>query len=84
MKLIRLCFASLVLFVISGPAAPGASLEVHSSAPTKTSVLTHGKRHRPILARREIYLEPLACNGVVFPRSPRCGPRPFYDFRWWY
>ena len=84
MKLTGLFFATFVLFVISGPAAPGASLEVHSYAPTKPSYLVHGNRHRQISARREIYLEPLACNGVVFPRSPRCGPRPFYDFRWWY
>ena len=79
MKLLIPVLAALFLAVmVENSPASGASLEVESSINGRHVISrASSKRHKRVHVDRYVYDRPLACDAVLFPRSPLCEPNSF-------
>src|SRR5262245_56988874 len=83
--------AAFVGFVIGvTPASAQAGSQTHVSPADKIQDVSSDRRRRRE-ARRTVHeekpIDPRACEAVVFPRSPACGPRSFFErltYPFWY
>ena len=78
MKLLIPILAALFLPVMVERPASGASLEVESSINGRHVISrASSQRHKRVHVNRYVYDRPLACDAVLFPRSPLCEPNSF-------
>ena len=65
-------------------AAQGKQIYAFAGSDDDVSARRRKRQYPPRYYHRKREIVPQACNAVIFPRSPLCGPRPFTLYPFFY
>jgi hypothetical protein len=73
-------------FLSFAPMTAAQGKQIYASADSGEGVLARrrGRQYSPRYYHQKREFLPQACNAVIFPRSPACGPPPFTLYPFFY